>query len=161
MPPPSTTGRTPLTPGLNTYAIDSLRHSFNPISARNLFPDETPDTDRASSTTEPAHFSDIDKDDPTPYDDESPSIDDDAPVIRVATDTGGVDTGHTAPAPHTDITIGDTNNPTDTHGIIPTGPNDDIHVTNSNANNGEPPSMDGNAASPTLEVGGRKLRVSQ
>ena len=132
MPPPSTTGRTPLTPGLNTYAIDSLRHSFNPISATNLFPDETPDTDRASSTTEPAHFSDIDEDDPSPYDDEPPSIDDDVPVIRVATDTGGVDTGHTAPAPHTDMTIGDTNNPTGTHGTMPTGPSDDTHVANSN-----------------------------
>ena len=97
MPPPSTTGRTPLTPGPNTYAADSLlRHTFNPISATNLFPDETPDTGRASSTTEPAHFSDIDEDDPSPYDDEPPSIDDDIPVIRITTDTGGVNTGDRA-----------------------------------------------------------------
>jgi hypothetical protein len=87
-------------------------------------------------------------------------MDDDVPVIRVATDTGGVDTGHTAPAPHTDIAIGDTNNPTDTHGVMPTGPNDGIHVTNSNTDNGEPPSMDDNAASPTLEVGGRKRHIT-
>ena len=90
MPPPSTTGRTPLTPGLNTYAIDSLRRSFNPISATNLFPDETPDTDRASSTTEPAHFSDIDEDDPSPHDDEPPSIDEASchtlPVMNVNVD---------------------------------------------------------------------------
>ena len=71
-------------------------------------------------------------------------MDDDVPVTRVTTDTGGVDTGHTAPAPHTDKTIGDTNNPTDTRGVMPTGPNDDTHVTNSNTDNGEPPSMDGN-----------------
>ena len=139
MPPPSTTGRTPLTPGLNTYATDSLRHSFNPISATNLFPDETPDTDRASSTTEPAHFSDIDEDDPSPYDDEPPSIDGDVPVIRITTDTGGVDTGDTAPAPHTDITIGNTNNPTGTNGIMPTGPSGDTHVVDSHT-----------AASPTF-----------
>ena len=141
MPPPSTTGCTPLTPGPNTYAINSLRRTFNPISATNLFPDETPDTDRAGSTTEPAYFSDIDEDDPSPHDDEPPSMDDDVPIIRVATDTRGVDTGHTAPAPHTDITIGDTNNPTDTHGVMPTGPNDDTHVTNSNTDDG-PPSME-------------------
>ena len=63
-----------------------LRRSFNPISATNLFPDETPDTDRARLTTEPAHFSDIDEDDPSPYDDEPPSIDDDVPVINVNVD---------------------------------------------------------------------------
>ena len=146
MPPPSTTGSTPLTPGPNTktYAIYSSRRTVNPISATNLFPDETPDTDIAGSTTEPAYFSDIDEDDPSPHGDEPLSMDDDVPVIRVATDTGGVDTGYTAPAPHDDITIRDTNNPTDTRGVILTGPNDDIHVTNSNTDNGEPPSMDGN-----------------
>ena len=101
MPPPSTTGRTPLTPGPNTYAVDSLRRTFNPISATNLFPDETPDTDRASSTTEPAHFSDIDEDDASPHDDEPPSIDGDVPVVNIASGTGGDDTGDTAPAPHT------------------------------------------------------------
>ena len=132
MPPPSTTGCTPLTPGPNTYAINSLRRTFNPISATNLFPDETPDTDRAGSTTEPAYFSDIDEDDPSPHDDEPPSMDDDVPVIRVATDSGGVDTGHTAPAPPTDTTIGDTNNPTGAHGVMPTGPDGDTHVVNSN-----------------------------
>ena len=42
MPPPSTTGRTPLAPNPNTVAIDSLRRTFNPIWATNLFPDETP-----------------------------------------------------------------------------------------------------------------------
>ena len=127
MPPPSTTERTPLTPGPNICTIDSLQRTFNPISATNLFPDETPDTDRASSTTEPAHFSDIDEDDPSPHDDEPPSMGDDAPFIRVTTDTGD-----TALAPHTDITIGDTNNPTGTHGIMPTGPSNDTHVVNSN-----------------------------
>ena len=94
-----------VSPPLNTYAVDSLRRSFNPISATNLFPDETPDTDRVSSTTESAHFSDIDEDDPSPYNDEPPSIDDDVPVIRITTDTGGVDTEDTAPAPHTDMII--------------------------------------------------------
>jgi hypothetical protein len=87
MPPPSTTGRTPLTPGPNTDATDPLRRFFNLTSATNLFPDETPDTDRVSSTTEQAHFSDIDEDDPSPHDDEPPSMDDDVPVINVATDT--------------------------------------------------------------------------
>ena len=57
--------------------------------------------------------------------------DDDVPVIRVATDTGGVDTGHTAPAPRADMTIGGKNNPTDTHGAMPAGPDGDTHVTNS------------------------------
>ena len=131
MPPSSTTGRTPLTLGPNTYAIDSLRRTVNPISATNLFPDETPDTDRVSSTTEPAHFSDIDEDDPSPHDDEPPSIDDDVPVVHVATDTGGVDTGDTAPAPHTDMTIGDTSNPTGTHSTMPTEPSGDTHVIDS------------------------------
>ena len=73
-------GRAPLTPGPDTYAIGSLRRTFNPISATNLFPDETPDTDRASSTTEPAHFSDIDEDDPSPIDgDLIPQIDHEVP----------------------------------------------------------------------------------
>ena len=125
-------GAPPLTPGLNTYTIDSLRRSFNPISATNLFPDETPDTDRASSTTEPAHFSDIDEDDPSPYDDEPPSIDDDVPVIRITTDTGGVDAEDTAPAPHTDMIIGDTNNPNGMDDTTLMGPRDDTHVVNSN-----------------------------
>ena len=39
-----------------------------------------------------------------------------------------------------DITTGNTNNPTGTHGIMPTGPSDDTHVANSYT-----------AASPTLE----------
>ena len=80
MPPPSTTGRTPLTPGPYTDAIDSLRRTLIPISATNLFPDETPDTDRAGSTTEPANFSDIDEDDPSPPDDDFiPQIDHEMP----------------------------------------------------------------------------------
>ena len=114
------------------YRVNSLRRTFNPISATNLFPDETPDTDRAGSTTEPAYFSDIGEDDPSPHDDEPPSIDDDVPAIRVVTNAGNTDTGDTAPVPHTDVTIGDTNNPDGTHGAMPTGPNDDTHVTNSN-----------------------------
>ena len=72
---------TPLTPNPNTVAIDSLRRSFNPISATNLFPDETPDTAIISSTTEPAHFSDIDEDDPSPLDDDLiPQIDHEIPT---------------------------------------------------------------------------------
>ena len=78
MPPPSTTGRTPLTPYPNTIAIDSLRRTFNPVLATNLFPDETPDTGRISSTTESAHFSGIDEDDPSPLNGDDPSpLDDD------------------------------------------------------------------------------------
>ena len=81
MPLPSTTGRTPLTPNHNTVAIDSLRRTFNPISATNRFPDETPDTDRISSITEPAHFSDIDEDDPSPLNaDLIPQIDHEMPT---------------------------------------------------------------------------------
>ena len=80
MPPPSITGRTPLTPNPSTVAIDSLRRTFNPMSATNLFPDETPDTDRCN-TTETAHFSDIDEDDPSPLDDELiPQIDHQIPT---------------------------------------------------------------------------------
>ena len=137
MPPPSITGCTPLTPGPDAYATNSLRRTFNPISATNLFPDETPDTDRAGSSTEPAYFSDIDEDDPSPHNDEPPSMDDDVPTMRVVTNTGGVDTGDTAPTPRTDITTGDTNNPTGTHGVMPTGPNDDTHVTNSDITIGD------------------------
>ena len=66
-------------------------------------------------------------------------MDDDGPAIRVATNTGGVDTGDTAPVPHTDPTIGDTNNPNGTRGVMPTGPSDDTHVAKSNT-----------AVSPTL-----------
>ena len=130
MPPPSTTGRTPLTPNPNTVTIGSLRRTVSPFSATNLFPDETPDTDRISSTTESAHFSDIDEDDPSPHDDEPPSMDDDAPVVN-AIDTGDVDTGDRASAPPTDMTIGDTNNPTGIDGAMPMGPSDDTHVVNS------------------------------
>ena len=80
MPPPSTTGRTPLTPNPNAVAIDSLRRTLNPISATNLSPDETPDTDRCD-TTETAHFSEIDEDDPSPPDDDSiPQIDREIPT---------------------------------------------------------------------------------
>ena len=80
MPPPSTTGRTPLTPNPNAVAIDSLRRTLNPISATNLSPDETPDTDRCD-TTETAHFSDIDEDGPSPPDDDSiPQIDREIPT---------------------------------------------------------------------------------
>ena len=50
MPPPSTTGHTPLTPNPNAVAIDSLRRTFNLLSAANLFPDETPDTDGYNKT---------------------------------------------------------------------------------------------------------------
>ena len=81
MPPPSTTGRAPLTPNPTTIAIDSLQRTFSPISATNLFPDETPDTDRISSTTESAHFSDIAEDDPSPHDDDFiPQIDHEMPT---------------------------------------------------------------------------------
>ena len=82
MPPPSSTaGRTPLTPNPNAVVIDSLRRTLNPISATNLSPDETPDTDRASLTTEPAHFSDIDEDDPFPLNgDFIPQADYDTPA---------------------------------------------------------------------------------
>ena len=146
MPPPSTTGRTPPTPSHSTYTIGSLRRTFNPISATNLFPDETPDADRASSTTEPAHFSDIDEDGPSPHDDEPPSIDDDVPVMHIAIDTGDVDMGGRTSAPPADMTIGDTNNPTGIDGTIPMGPNDDTHVINSDT-----------AASPTLK---RKRKYS-
>ena len=69
MPPPSTTGRTPLTPNPNAVAIESLPRTLNPISATNLFPDETPDTDRCN-TTETAHFKDIDEDNPSHLDDD-------------------------------------------------------------------------------------------
>ena len=80
MPPRSTTGRTPFAPNPNAVAIDSLRRTFDPISATDLFPDETPGTDRISSTTESAHFSDIDEDDPSPLDDNLISqIDHDVP----------------------------------------------------------------------------------
>ena len=69
-------------------------------------------------------------------------MDDDVHAIRVVTNTGGADTGDTAPVPHTDITIGDTNNPDSTHGVMPTGSNTNgTLVVNSDI-----------AASPTLEV---------
>ena len=55
-------------------------------------------------------------------------------------DTGNTDTGGKASTPPTDMTIDSTNNPTGLDGTIPTGPNDDIHVANSNT-----------AASPTPE----------
>ena len=80
MPPPSTAGRTPLTPDPNAAAIGSLRRTLNPISATHLFPDETPDTDRCN-TTETAHFFDIDEDGPSPLDgDLIPQIDHELPT---------------------------------------------------------------------------------
>ena len=80
MPPPSTTERTPLIPNPSTVAIKPLRRTLNPMSATNLFPDETPDTDRCN-TTETAHFSDINEDDPSPLDDDLiPQIDHEIPT---------------------------------------------------------------------------------
>ena len=38
---------------------------------------------------------------------------------------------NTAPAHHTDTILGDTNNPTGTHGVMPTGPDGDTHIADS------------------------------
>jgi hypothetical protein len=68
----------PLDP--NAITIDSLRRTFNPISATTLYPDDPPDKDRCD-TTETAHFSDIDEDDPSPPGNDSiPQIDREIPT---------------------------------------------------------------------------------
>jgi hypothetical protein len=76
--------------------------------------------------------------------------DDDKATAASAIDTGNVDTGGKASTPPTDMTIDDTNCPTGTLGIIPTGPSDDTHITNSNINGTLVVNSD-IAASPTLE----------
>jgi len=76
--------------------------------------------------------------------------DGDKATAASAIDTGNVDTGGKASTPPTDMAIDDTNCPTGTLGIIPTGPSDDTHITNSNINGTLVVNSD-IAASPTLE----------
>ena len=96
-PQPLDAPHSPPTPTqLPSAPYDEPPAHFRPQTS--AFPDETPDAGRISSTTEPAHFSDIDKDNPSPHDDEPPPMDDDAPVVN-AIGTGGVDTGDRASAP--------------------------------------------------------------